>query len=173
MRPRGQTPWMRPRRGGGGPARAVASMRPRGQTPWMRINQLVSLSSSLGGFNEATGADPVDARRADVRGRRRPGGFNEATGADPVDASSTAAAVSWFQSASMRPRGQTPWMRRRLPLRPGRRRASMRPRGQTPWMRAARRSRWPRSRRFNEATGADPVDAPEDAAAVKRVSALQ
>ena len=38
------------------------------------------------GFNEATGADPVDASCSSVRDSGSFTGFNEATGADPVDA---------------------------------------------------------------------------------------
>ena len=59
-------------------------MRPRGQTPWMRRARASPRPRSRS-FNEATGADPVDAVGA---GLRHPQAlrFNEATGADPVDA---------------------------------------------------------------------------------------
>ena len=86
-----------------------ASMRPRGQTPWM----------------------PSSGGRSTMRRRC----FNEATGADPVDAVAVGEGRAEVLAASMRPRGQTPWMRgwsmwRRWTMRS----ASMRPRGQTPWM---------------------------------------
>ena len=65
------------------------------------------------------------------------------------------------QLASMRPRGQTPWMLDATGVVVGgrTRRASMRPRGQTPWMRSGWFTPTARSPSFNEATGADPVDA--------------
>ena len=61
-----------------------ASMRPRGQTPWMRPPR-PRPRTGRGCFNEATGADPVDAA-ARLPGVRLHARFNEATGADPVDA---------------------------------------------------------------------------------------
>ena len=39
-------------------------MRPRGQTPWMRGSSGPGFGAPSG-FNEATGADPVDAAAAD------------------------------------------------------------------------------------------------------------
>ena len=87
-------------------------------------------------FNEAAGADPADARlRPRRRSRRSRSGFNEAAGADPADATHPAPTSPIPPVASMRPRGQTPRMRR-----------------STTWR--------PRSAcRFNEAAGADPADA--------------
>ena len=47
----------------------------------------LTIRSHAHSFNEATGADPVDACPPATRSPRRdPARFNEATGADPVDA---------------------------------------------------------------------------------------
>ena len=159
MRPRGQTPWMRPGSGRVREGSAHASMRPRGQTPWMRTRGTWR-GCRCCCFNEATGADPVDARLGLGRTPRCRRCFNEATGADPVDARPPAGSPGprWpcFNEAT----GADPVDAR---AEPGRRvavhRASMRPRGQTPWMHRGYAGLSTRLIRFNEATGADPVDA--------------
>ena len=87
---------------------AAASMRPRGQTPWMLLNPVQGVPPTS--FNEATGADPVDAQSVESFARFSSPRFNEATGADPVDASASQATSAASAMASMRPRGQTPWM---------------------------------------------------------------
>ena len=136
MRPRGQTPWMPDQDGRRRGRPSTASMRPRGQTPWMR------------------GSRPLPAVVGPGLASMRPRGQTPWMQQLPVQPGRGTA-------ASMRPRGQTPWMRRPPADVPdlilG---ASMRPRGQTPWMRF--RGSIGRKRiapRFNEATGADPVDA--------------
>ena len=93
-------------------------------------------------FNEAAGADPADAdylRSTPAWAGNAPG-FNEAAGADPADAlrrSRMGEDRNAFGAASMRPRGQTPRMRRRVPVP----------------------DRLTADRGFNEAAGADPADA--------------
>ena len=90
---------------------APASMRPRGQTPRMLLDR-VDEEPEVVRFNEAAGADPADALCLLLLLLLQPG-FNEAAGADPADARRGEAARGQPDSASMRPRGQTP----RMPLK--------------------------------------------------------
>ena len=158
MRPRGQTPWMparssrrRARQGcfneatGADPVDAGADSRsPHGSDTCFNeatgadpVDAPSARTVKFGrrSFNEATGADPVDADKRGVVKDLSQDRFNEATGADPVDAHRGLAGAAPRPQASMRPRGQTPWM----PDGPSSMAqvldaASMRPRGQTPWM---------------------------------------
>ena len=137
----------------------VASMRPRGQTPRMRPGG-PRRRSCRASFNEAAGADPADAPCS--RSRAAPCGccFNEAAGADPADAPGTLPTDISGQPASMRPRGQTPRMRVAPSIGdPLAHSASMRPRGQTPRMPPSGLPSPPPRASFNEAAGADPADA--------------
>ena len=124
-------------------------MRPRGQTPWMLRPAVAGQRESEGASMRPRGQTPWMRRR--TRAHDRAG-----------------------QGASMRPRGQTPWMHQ--PHGQGQdqgRSASMRPRGQTPWMRPRPTRRPSGSGGFNEATGADPVDARHAPSGIDRAAELQ